>query len=405
MTRRTTANLAMVGAFALLCVGGLGFLAVSMGLAVPGVSLGWRLDASFAGVQGLVPQSDVDVAGVRVGRVTSIAPDGAGGALVQMEIDRGVRLRQDVRAVLRPKTPIGEQFVELIRRPGSTAAYVPAGFRVPRAQTGQAVAIDDVLNELDPQTRAALSSSLRELGVAVDGRQDDVNAALPEVEQAAANLRPLARIADARQQQIDRILTDLAVILAALADEQDALGHVIVSGDTATGALAKRDQELAGTIQQADRLFASLDQVLADTTPADRAALARAPGTIQAGRQLVSTLNPAVDRLLPELLLAQVAYPNNQLSVSHPEAVSLAYEWISAFSQTDSQGHSFRITAIADPSTILRQPALPSTLPVVGGSPPPQPSPHGGEGVQGGAASQAGLVPSAIQMLLGLPAK
>ena len=403
MRRRTTANLAMVGAFALLCVGGLGFLAVSMGLNVPGVQLGWRLEASFAGVQGLVPQSDVDVSGVRVGRVTAISADGAGGALVDMEIDRGVRLRQDVRAVLRPKTAIGEKFVELVRRPGSTAAYVADGFRVPRAQTGQAVEIDDVLNQLDPQTRAALSSSLRELGVAVNGRQDDVNAALPEVEQAAANLRPLARVADARQQQIDRILTDLAVILAALADEQDALGHVIVSGDAASGALAKRDQELAGTIQQADRLFASLDQVLADTTPADRASLARAPGTVQAGRQLVSTLNPAVDRLLPELLLAQVAYPNNQLSVSHPEAVSLAFEWISAFSQTDSQGNAFRITAIADPSTILRAPALPVTPPVVSQPPLPQASAAGQAAA--GAAPQAGLIPSAIQMLLGLPGK
>jgi len=393
----------MVGAFALLCVGGLGFLAVSMGLNVPGVQLGWRLEASFAGVQGLVPQSDVDVSGVRVGRVTAISADGAGGALVDMEIDRGVRLRQDVRAVLRPKTAIGEKFVELVRRPGSTAAYVADGFRVPRAQTGQAVEIDDVLNQLDPQTRAALSSSLRELGVAVNGRQDDVNAALPEVEQAAANLRPLARVADARQQQIDRILTDLAVILAALADEQDALGHVIVSGDAASGALAKRDQELAGTIQQADRLFASLDQVLADTTPADRASLARAPGTVQAGRQLVSTLNPAVDRLLPELLLAQVAYPNNQLSVSHPEAVSLAFEWISAFSQTDSQGNAFRITAIADPSTILRAPALPVTPPVVSQPALPQASAAGQAAA--GAAPQAGLIPSAIQMLLGLPGK
>ena len=411
MKRRATANLAMVGAFALLCVGGLGFLAVSMGLNVPGVQLGWRLQASFAGVQGLVAQSDVDVSGVRVGRVISIAPDGAGGALVTMEIDRGVRVRQDARAVLRPKTAIGEKFVELVRRPGSTAAYVPDGYRLPRAQTGQAVEIDDVLNQLDPQTRAALSSSLRELGVAVNGRQDDVSAAIPEVEQAAANLRPLARTADARQQEIDRILTDLAIILAALADEQDALGHVIVSGDTATGALAKRDQELAGTIQQADKLFTSLDQVLADTTPADRATLAKAPGTIQSGRQLVSTLNPAVDRLLPELLLAQVPFPNSQLSVSHPEAVSLAYEWISAFSQNDSNGHAFRITPIVDPATILRQPALPSALPNLpsvpgvgspaAGTPPPLPSPSGGEGATG----QQGLIPSAIQMLLGLPGK
>jgi virulence factor Mce-like protein len=406
MTRRTTSNLAMVSAFTLLCLGGLGFLAASMGLEVPGLRQGWRLEASFAGVQGLVAQSDVDVSGVRVGRVTRLAPDGQGGSLVTMAIESPIRLREDTRAVLRPKTLIGEKYVELVRRPGSTAPYVSDGHVLPRAQTGQAVEIDAVLNSLDPQTRAALSQSLRQLGVAVADRQGDINAAIPEVEQAAANLRPIAQLADARQQEIDRILTDLAVILAALADEQDALGRVIVSGDTATSALAKRDQQLAGTIQQADRLFASLDQVLAGATPADRAALAQAPGTIASGRQLLSTLNPAVDRLLPELLLAQVNYPNNQLSVSHPQAISLAYEWISAFSQTDSQGHAFRITPVLDLSTALRQPALPTALPAVPGvaTPAAPPAPAAGVGTARSPSGGALLgIPSAVQVLLGLP--
>jgi len=409
MRSRTAVSLAMVGAFAVLCASGLGFLAVSMGLEVPGVRQGWRLDATFAGVEGLVVQSDVDVSGIRVGRVTGIAPDGQGGALVTMVIDGGVHLRQDTRALLRPKTLIGEKFVELVRRTGSTEPFVPSGYRLPRAQTGQAVEIDAILNQLDPQTRAAISRSLRELGVAVNGRQDDVNAAIPQVEQAAANLRPLAQVADARQQEIDRILTDLATILAALADEQDALGRVIVSGDTATGAVAQRDQQLAGTVQQADRLFTSLDQVLAGTVPANRASLAQAPATITSGRQLVATLNPAIDRLLPELLLAQVAYPNNQLSVSHPQAVNLAYEWISAFAQNDAQGHSFRLTPILDPATALRLPALPTALPAVTqGQATAAPAQGVAGTVTGAGAAGAGSqplvnVPAAIQMLLGLP--
>jgi virulence factor Mce-like protein len=403
MTRRTGTSLAMVSAFALLCVGGLGYLAVSMGLELPGVRQGWRLEASFAGVEGLVFQSDVDVAGVRVGRVTRVVPDPRGGALVSMVIDPGVHLRQDTRAILRPKTLIGEKYVELVRRIGSAAPYAADGYRLPREQTGQAVEIDSILNQLDPQTRAAISLSLRQLGVAVNGRQDDISAAIPQVEQAAANLRPLAQVADARQQEIGRILSDLATILAALADEQDALGHVIVSGDTATGAVAKRDQQLAGSVQQADRLFTSLDQVLADTTPANRASLALAPGTISSGRQLVATLNPAIDRLLPELLLAQVAYPNNQLNVSHPEAVNLAYEWISAFAQNDAQGHAFRITPIVDPATALRVPALPSSSPQLPAA-PVNVTPAVQAGQRAAAPPPAPVsIPSAVRLLLGLP--
>ena len=392
----------MVGVFAALCVGGLCFLAVSMGLEVPGIRQGWLLNASFAGVEGLVAQSDVDVAGVKAGRVAGIAADGQGGALVSMVIDPGVHLRQDTRALLRPKTLIGEKYVELVRRTGSTAPYAPDGYRLPREQTGQAVEVDSILNQLDPQTRAGISTSLRELGVAINGRQGDVNTAIPEVEQAAANLRPLAQIADARQQEIDRILTDLGIILAALADEQDALGRVIVSGDTATGALARRNQELAGSVQQADKLFTSLEKVLADTTPANRSSLERAPVTISSGRQLLSTLNPAVDRLLPELLLAQVNYPNNQLSVSHPEAVSLAYEWISAFSQNDAQGHAFRITSIIDPATAVRQPTL-SPAPGVPAKPASWRRESGEYPAKPGEGASMVSIPSAVQVLLGLP--
>jgi virulence factor Mce-like protein len=388
----------MVGAFLALCVGGLGYLAVSMGLQVPGVrDAGWRLEASFDGVQGLVPQSDVDVSGVRAGHVLGIRSGAGGGAMVTMVIDPNVRLRRDVRAVLRPKSLIGEKYVELVRKPGSTAAYAGDGFRLPRQQTGQAVEIDDVLNGMDAPTRAAFSQSLRQLGVAVDQRQGDISAAVPNVEQAAANLRPLARTADARQQEINRILTDLAIIMAALADEQDALGRTIVSGDTATGAVARRDAELAGTVQQADKLFASLDKALADATPADRASLQKAPPTIASGRQLLSELNPAIDRLLPELLLAQVNYPNNQLSVSQPDAVSLAYEWMSAFSQVDNAGHSMRMTSILDPATALRNQALPSSLPSTpSGLPTAVANPQQ-------AVNGAGALPSAVQMILGLP--
>jgi hypothetical protein len=40
-----------------------------------------------------------------------------------------------------------------------------------------------------------------------------------------------------------------------------------------------------------------------------------------------------VDQLLPEILLGQISYPNDQLNISNEESLVLAQEWISAFSQ------------------------------------------------------------------------
>jgi hypothetical protein len=57
--------------------------------------------------------------------------------------------------------------------------------------------------------------------------------------------------------------------------------------------------------------------------------------------------NPQVDALLPEILLGQISYPNDQLNISDAESLTLAAEWISAFSQQDATGyHALRITGL-----------------------------------------------------------
>lgn len=358
---RVIQNIVIVTAFTVLCVGGIGYLAVGMGLHVP-LLPGYRVAASFATCEGLVPQSDVAVAGVRVGAVDSISSDEKGNALVTMRIDPNVKLRTDTRAVCRPKSLLGEKYVELVRNRGSNAPYLKDGAQLPLSQTGQSVEIDSILNNMDAPTRTALSTILRELGVALDGRAGDVNTSIPQAASVAGNLRPLAQISDRRQQQIDEILKDLAIIMTALADEQDALGHLIDDGNATFGAIAARDSDLAGTIQQLDKLFTSLDLTFANLTPADRASLEKAPPTIASGSRLLGELNPEVDRLLPELLLAQINYPNNQLNVTHPQAVSLAQEWMSAFAQRDSASNLFRFTNINDGNAV-KVPVPPGVLP------------------------------------------
>ena len=336
----------MVFGFAAACLGGLGLIALNMGLHLP-----WRneftLNAEFASANGLVPQADVRVSGVHVGTVLTItdAPDGA--ALVRMALQPGIPLRRDTRAVIRPKTLLGEKFVELVRGQGSQEAYLGSGATIPKAQTGQAIEIDDILNAMDAPTRKAMSESFRQLGIAFDGRQQDVSAALPALDTTVANLRPLARVGESRQQELDRILTNLNTIMQALADEQDQLGHLVNSGDTVMSAIASRDQALAGTVRNGAAVFGSLDQAFSGVTSADRASLQKSPATIASGRRTLSLTNPQVDQLLPELLLGQIGYPNDQLNISDAESLTLAAEWISAFSHQEATGyHSLRITGL-----------------------------------------------------------
>ncbi|MHB8572847.1 MAG: MlaD family protein [Candidatus Dormibacteria bacterium] len=343
---RNTVNTLLFGGFAAICLGGILFMGVNMGLELPGSSQ-FRLDASFDSVNGLVQYADVRIAGVKVGHVSSITPASDNGSVVHMALDRDYQLRSDLRALVRPKSLLGEKYVELVRTSGSTASVITSGASLGRDHTGQAVEIDDALNLMDAQTRAAMTTSFRQLGVAVAGRAVDVNSSLSPVDQVAQNLRPLAQLSARRQQNINHILGDVNTIMAALADEHDQLGHIVDSGDRTFSAFAGRDAALAGTVQQASTFFNSLDLVFADLTPSDRKSLEASPGSIAAGSAALALTSREVDRLIPELLLGQVNYPNNQLNVTHDQALWTAREWESAFYQHDVNGNTYRVTNIS----------------------------------------------------------
>ena len=373
---RNHVNLAAFAAFGVLCLAGIGYLAVNIGLRYPGET-GYHLNAEFQDTAGLVPQDEVRISGVKVGTVTGVGPASDGHTVVAMELEPAFRVRGDVRAVVRPKSLLGTQYVELVRTPQSSSPYLGSGATIPVGRTGQSVQIDDVLNNMDAPTRQAFSDSLQQLGVALDGRSGDVNQSLASIDQATANLRPLAQVGDRRQQELARILVDLDTIMQALADEQDSLGRIVDSGNTVFSGIAQRDQDLGGAIVNADQFVGSLDLAFstAGVTNADRASLAGAPATITAGSHTLSLTNPGLDQILPELLLGQVNYPSDELNLTQADSLALSREWISAFFQHDVNGNSFRIT------NVTPTPATPA--PGSSGSP----SSPGGAGTGGAPAS------------------
>ena len=358
---RNHVNLAAFAAFGVLCLAGIGYLAVNIGLRYPGET-GYHLNAEFQDTAGLVPQDEVRISGVKVGTVTGVGPAPDGHTLVAMQLDPSFRVRGDVRAVVRPKSLLGTQYVELVRTPQSSSPYLGSGATIPVGRTGQSVQIDDVLNNMDAPTRQAFSDSLQQLGVALDGRSGDVNQSLASIDQATANLRPLAQVGDRRQQELARILVDLDTIMQALADEQDSLGRIVDSGNTVFSGIAQRDQDLGGAIVNADQFVGSLDLAFstAGVTNADRASLAGAPATITAGSHTLSLTNPGLDQILPELLLGQVNYPSDELNLTQADSLALSREWISAFFQRDLNGNSFRITSINPTPSAPSSPSSPA---------------------------------------------
>lgn len=85
---------------------------------------GWEytLYADFSSASGLAPGSPVELAGVRVGRVTAISLDGA-RSRVTLSLRKEIQLHTDVIASIQTKGLLGERYVLLT--PGGSEDIIP----------------------------------------------------------------------------------------------------------------------------------------------------------------------------------------------------------------------------------------------------------------------------------------
>ena len=126
--------------FALSCFALALFLWIAFGGPLPLKPEGYRFTVPFKEATQLAAESDVRISGVSVGKVKSISLGDNGLADATIEMDsQYAPIPDDTRAILRPKTLLGETYVELT--PGSRSApTLPEGGTLPTAQVSQAVA-------------------------------------------------------------------------------------------------------------------------------------------------------------------------------------------------------------------------------------------------------------------------
>lgn len=276
------ARVLLVLAFAGSCFGLLLVLWTAFGGTMPPKAHGYRVHVTFTGGAPLVSESDVRVSGVPVGEVTSIATDRRTGRFdVVLEIrPRFAPIPRDARATLRSKTLLGETYVEL--SPGTASGpAVPDGGRLAAGRVSETVDFGEVLRTFDARTRRALQDGIQRSATALQGRGGDLSAAI-------GTLSPFAR--------------DGETLLRVLDDHDAAVRRLVRDSGVAIGALSARRGELAGLLQDADRLLAVTDR-RADGVRAAVAALPaferRARGTIERVTRFQRRADPLVARLAP----------------------------------------------------------------------------------------------------------
>jgi phospholipid/cholesterol/gamma-HCH transport system substrate-binding protein len=208
----------------------------------------YTVSADLKDAAGLIPGNEVRVAGVKVGRVTTITlrPD---AARVEMEIDTDVEIPVETILEVKLKTLLGQKFIDLeIPRSILTAASgggdtsaVSAGILqdgdvIPRSQTRVPFEIYQAATEGTAALKGIDKKSLRKM------------------------ITVLSETVGASKEELSRALTSLNEAGTVLADKSPEITALLRSTKEATNVLADGGQDLGGTLKRAAEVL----QVLAD---------------------------------------------------------------------------------------------------------------------------------------------
>jgi phospholipid/cholesterol/gamma-HCH transport system substrate-binding protein len=276
----------------------LGVLAAWLILAQLNLSLPWRahteLYVEVADAVAVSPgnSQEARVAGVPVGFITAARPTARNTTVLTLDIDPGITVYRDAHAVLRPKNPLNEMYVE-IDPGGPPAPPLAEGATLPITQTSRPVQIEEALGHLDVRGRAALTDLIAESDTALARAPQVLPGTLSTAQDSLQRLEPVLTALRQRRQNIQRLTGGLAAVSTAAGHDDARLTALLDSTQRTLGVLATRDDQLARTLDQLPGLSADLTGALHSTS----ALTAQLNPTLDDLRDAADALPPALEGL------------------------------------------------------------------------------------------------------------
>lgn len=258
---------------------------------------GYRVTIPLRQAANLVSGSDVEIAGVTVGRVVNVDRAGnAARATIQLN-SQFAPLRAGATAIERTKTLLGEGYIELAPGPRS-ARPIADGGTLPARQVRPSVQLDQFISTFDPSTRARMRELFAGLAGAFGGEQRALNDSLGWAAPLSANLDELLGTLQGQGASLSRLISASAVVLSAAGRREGALQAAVTAGDQVLATTAAESDGLAATIRALPGFFAQLRETSSAITAAS-------PDLDSA----VHALEPVAPLLAPALLAIDAAAP------------------------------------------------------------------------------------------------
>ncbi|OBH10084.1 MCE family protein [Mycobacterium sp. E1747] len=254
--------------------------------------------AVFTNISGLKSGNFVRIAGVEVGKVGDLTLHRDGTVTVGFSVDKGVRLTEGTKAVVRYENLIGDRYLALEEGPGPPHRLAP-GATIPPARTSPALDIDALIGgfrplfrALDPDQVNALSGELLRIFQGQGGTLASVLAQTSTLTSTLAgrseligelikNLNTVLHTFAARDHQFSDGLDKLSALVDGLAQRKEdistGLAYINAAAGSITDLLVQARQPIKDVVHETDRMSA---QVLADREYVDNL-LKQLPDTYQ----------------------------------------------------------------------------------------------------------------------------
>ena len=249
----------------------------------------YRVSAVFDDVTGLLPNDNVKIAGVAIGKVDGIRlVDGR--AKVTMKLRKGYRVPSDTEAAIRWRNLLGQRYVYLY--PGSSPVVLSRGATI--ENTRSVVDLGELFNRLGPIVRAIdpqqVNTFLDSVVQALDGNEEAVRSAV-------ADLGTVASAIAQRDQAIGRLLDNLATVSETIVDRDAQIRQTLDN----LVALTTTFGENTAVVDRAITSLGSISQDLAALLQANRAQVDSLIGNLVVVVKTVQAKLPELNEMLAQL--------------------------------------------------------------------------------------------------------
>jgi phospholipid/cholesterol/gamma-HCH transport system substrate-binding protein len=256
------------------------------------------VEAELATAQAVTPGQGqtVNIAGVEVGQIASVKLEN-GQAVVGMNIERDhARIYRDATILLRPRTGLKDMVAEL--NPGTPeAGELPEGERIPASQTMPDVNLDEILSQLDVDTRDYLRILLGDGSLALEGNGRAFAQTIRRIEPTAKYARKVNEQLAVRRRNLRRVVHNFSLLMEELGTKDRQVADFVQNSNAVFSILAGQDANLRESLRL---LPGALDETTTTLAKVDRLARVLGP-TLEDLRPGARALGPALRETRPFL--------------------------------------------------------------------------------------------------------